>query len=110
MANVTQRSSLMAPLEGVERDDGHGRCALSFDNGLEELDGLSGLCLVQEDAATEFAGLVRVAIVCGDDSIERSPRAADLAHEGLLEHGRLPTCTRVNPRPAAVRLGRKPFA
>jgi len=96
----------------VETGLADGRCAVSFDNGLQELDGLRGLQLVrlvQGDAATETAELGRVAIVCGDDSIERSPRAADLAHEGLLEHVRIPTNTRVDPRPAAVRLGRQPF-
>jgi len=68
---------------------------------------MDGLRLVQEDAATELAWLGCVALVGGDDSIERSPRAADLAHEGLLEHGRLPTCTRIDPRSAAVRLAQR---
>ena len=95
----------------VETGLADGRCAVSFDNGLHDLDRLNGLQLrlVQGDAATETAELGRVAIVCGDDSIERSPRAADLAHEGLLEHVRIPTNTRVDPRPAAVRLGRQSF-
>ena len=91
----------------VEAGLADGRCAVSFDDGLEKLDGLRGLRLVADEVSTDLAR--PVALVCRDDSIERGPRAADLAHERPLQHRRMPTRTRVDPRPAAVRLGREPF-
>ena len=91
----------------VEAGLADGRCAVTFDDGLEELDGLRGLRLVADEVSTDLAR--PVALVGRDDSIERGPRAADLAHERLLQHLRVPTSTRVDPRPTAIRLGREPF-
>ena len=90
----------------VEAGLADGRRAVTLDDGLEELDGLRGVRRVADEVSTDFAR--QVALVRRDDSIEHGPRAADLAHERLLPHLRVPASTRVDPRPAAVRLGREP--